>query len=151
MSDELKRRVRSRLSDEDERMLKSLLAASPDEDEEVRFQPRPFREMLERGYPLSERQRAWLHDVYERIVGEPQYVNMASSGKLARGREVTVNCGPLPKRPPQRRSDGEVSVSASWPSSDAATTAVQTIPTNVWGTTASIPISLDPDDYPEED
>jgi hypothetical protein len=95
--------VHARLSDDDERMLRELLDKSREDDEEVRFNATPFRQMLQRGWPLSERQRAWLADVHERVVGTPNYLNMASSGKLARGREVKSMVGPLALRPPVRK------------------------------------------------
>jgi hypothetical protein len=87
--------------DEDRQMLEELLGGPEYDDEETRFNPRPFREMLERGYPLTARQRAWLRDVHERIVGTPHY---SDNSKVPRGREVQSMVGALPLRPPQRRT-----------------------------------------------
>lgn len=52
-------------------------------------------------HALTVKQRDWV----QRTVNDhvPQYENLYSSGKIPRGREVTVNTGPLPKRPPSRR------------------------------------------------
>jgi hypothetical protein len=116
------------VKDADRQLLEELLAATDDEDEERRFNPRPFREMLERGYNLTDKQRAWLLDMHERIVGTPHYANIGHA--VSEGREVihhnhlpgpgkcTLVCpaynakGPtsyaptqsmLPKKPPSRR------------------------------------------------
>lgn len=95
----------SRLGAEDERMLRALLAESPDIDDEERFNAPAFRDMLSDGKALSEKQRSWLTGTYERICGVPQYENLVSSGKAPRGREVPTPpvLQNLPKKPPTRR------------------------------------------------
>lgn len=54
---------------------------------------------------LTEKQRAWAKGVLERASGEPEYLNLASSGKLCRGREVETPevLKNLPKSPPRKR------------------------------------------------
>jgi hypothetical protein len=47
---------------------------------------------------LTDKQRAWVTSVHERIV--PQYANLVSRGLVPRGREVPSMVGPLPKKPP---------------------------------------------------
>lgn len=104
---------------EDMNMLRRLVAEGnrreeSDEEEHPNLQDhvrRAFADilsLLENGLrqSLSERQRAWVRDVYDRVFDEPLYENLASSGKLARGREVKllVDDMPKPKKPPQRRS-----------------------------------------------
>jgi hypothetical protein len=93
------------LSSEDETMLRECLAARPDEDEERRFNARAFREMLERDFPLSDKQRTWVRNVYEKLFDVPQYENLISSGKAPRGREVPLPevLKHLPKKPPGRQ------------------------------------------------
>lgn len=53
-------------------------------------------------FKLSEKQRAWVTSVYERLV--PQYSNLVSRGLVPRGREVPTPAvlKNLPKRPPKR-------------------------------------------------
>lgn len=51
---------------------------------------------------LTTKQRAVVHDVLDQF--EPQYANLVSEGKVPRGKEVVVNVGNKPLRPPQRRS-----------------------------------------------
>jgi hypothetical protein len=87
------------LFDEDRQLLEELLREAEDDDEETRFNPRPFREMLERGRPLTPKQRAYLQDIHERIVGTPHYQN---NSKVPPGKPVASMVGPLPKRPPGR-------------------------------------------------
>jgi hypothetical protein len=98
-----------RLAPEDERMLRALLAEVEDDDEEQRFRVGPFRDMLARGRPLSDKQRSWLRSTYERVCGEPTYENLASSGRLCRGREVPTPTvlQNLPKKPPTRGVDDD--------------------------------------------
>lgn len=96
------------LADDDERMLLALLDASPDPDEEVRFDFRAFEGMLSRGKALTDKQRNYLRDVFERIVGTPQYENLWSAGKVPRGESFAtpvpeVLLKPLPKKPPGRK------------------------------------------------
>lgn len=49
---------------------------------------------------LSDKQRAWAQRKLDAL--RPKYENLYSAGKVPRGREVAVNCGPLPLRPPSR-------------------------------------------------
>lgn len=51
---------------------------------------------------LTEKQRDWGQGVLDRF--EPQYENAFSAGKVPRGKEVVVNVGPRPLRPPTRSS-----------------------------------------------
>ena len=90
---------------EDEKMLRGLLATCPDVDEEERFNARAFQDMLDRGYALSDKQRQWVRGVYEKIFDEPQCLNLWSSGRVPRGREVPTPAvlQNLPKRPPGAR------------------------------------------------
>lgn len=53
-------------------------------------------------HSLSPKQRDWVRRTGLDHV--PQYENLYSAGKVPRGREVVVNTGPLPKRPPPRSS-----------------------------------------------
>ena len=48
---------------------------------------------------LTEKQRAWLTAVHERVTGG-SYENLASRGLVARGKEVASMVGALPKKPP---------------------------------------------------
>ena len=48
---------------------------------------------------LTEKQRAWLVAVHERVTGG-SYENLVSRGLAPRGREVPSMVGALPKRPP---------------------------------------------------
>ena len=57
---------------------------------------------------LSDKQRTWLNDVYERVV--PEYSNLSSSGGLAKGDPTPESraldkmlSGPKPLRPPSRK------------------------------------------------
>jgi hypothetical protein len=66
-----------------------------------------FKDMLQQvqRHPkaiLSAKQRFIVHDVLEKY--EPAYENLVSEGKVPRGKEVVVNVGLKPLRPPQRRS-----------------------------------------------
>ena len=95
------------LSDEDAELLRGLLAEAPDDEDEARWNVRAFREMLERGRPLSERQHEWLVKTYEKVTGNPVALNLWSSGKVPNGDygktdvpEVLKN---LPKKPPGRK------------------------------------------------
>ena len=53
-------------------------------------------------HTLTSKQREWAQDVLEKW--EPQYTNDFSAGKVPRGKEVVVNVGLKPLRPPTRRS-----------------------------------------------
>jgi FMN phosphatase YigB (HAD superfamily) len=54
---------------------------------------------------LSNAQRAWAYEVAERVGCSPDYVNLVSSGRVPRGREVPTPAvlQNLPKKPPGRR------------------------------------------------
>ena len=47
---------------------------------------------------LSPKQRKWAQSVLDKH--EPQYENAFSAGKVPRGKEVTLNVGPRPLKPP---------------------------------------------------
>lgn len=99
--------------DDDFSMLRQLVAKATeldelDDDESEFLFPenarRAFREMLDRGRPLSDRQRAWVRGVYEKVFDTPTYENEVSAGKVPRGREVVllVDAMPKPLKPPRR-------------------------------------------------
>lgn len=95
---------------EDERMLLAVLTwcgDNPDAAEERKIPEREFQSMLDRGFGLSDKQRAWVESIYERLFDVPKYENLVSSGKVPRGREVPTPLvlQNLPKRPPPRRSE----------------------------------------------
>jgi hypothetical protein len=96
------------LSDEDEKLLRDLLAWSADHDPDgEKFSPKPFEEMLSRGFGLSPKQRAWAKGLLERFAEkDPTYENLVSRGMVLRGREVETPAvlKNLPKKPPVRRS-----------------------------------------------
>lgn len=60
-------------------------------------------------YPLSKKQRDWLKAVIagEKYDPDPEYLNLMSSGKVPRGREVATPAvlQNLPKKPPPRRTE----------------------------------------------
>ena len=109
------------LADEDRRMLTRLiqraleLVQSNDEKEVAQAESiavDAFEDIIARGRPLTDKQRAWVKGVYDRVFDDPQYLNLASSGRLCRGREVELPKvllpQNLPKKPPtRRRSDAE--------------------------------------------
>ena len=73
----------------------------------VERQDEMFKDMLQylqrsKYFILSAKQRAIVHDVLDQY--EPAYENLVSAGKVARGKEVVINVGLKPLRPPQRRS-----------------------------------------------
>jgi hypothetical protein len=101
--------------DEDLRMLNELLGsgvlgADGLRDAEVeafasmRFDLKAYQSTSVAGrpgfYKLTDKQRAWVVAVHERVTGGG-YENLVSSGKVPRGAEVQLMVGPLPKRPPQ--------------------------------------------------
>lgn len=103
------------LSDEDQRMLSRLIQralelSESDDDKDTakadRINVGVFEDMLARNRPLSDAQRGWVKDVYEKVFDDPQYANLASSGRLCRGREVptpkVLLPQNLPKKPPGR-------------------------------------------------
>jgi len=97
--------------DEDLRQLSELLDDHADELSETEAEA--FADMradlvaygtLDGRYQLSDKQRAWLRVVHERVAA-PQYENLVSSGRVPRGREVETPdvLKNLPKKPPPRR------------------------------------------------
>lgn len=93
---------------EDEALLRKLLAWSKENDpDENRVSMRAFRDMIERGYPLSHAQRFWARRLLESLTGQPQYENAWSEGQVPRGREVPTPrvLQHLPKSPPRRRPE----------------------------------------------
>lgn len=71
-----------------------------------------FREMLDRlengrALELSDKQRAWVRGVFERVFDSPTYENLFSSGKLCLGKPVetpaVLRRENLPLKPPGRR------------------------------------------------
>ena len=96
----------SKLSPEDREKLEKLIAwVDEDEEREERLPRGPFEDMLKRDRALSLKQHQWVLNVYERTFNEPQYVNLASSGKLVIGRKVETPevLKNLPLKPPGRR------------------------------------------------
>jgi hypothetical protein len=89
----------------DARMLDDIL-----EKEEIEhLRPDAFKGMrwrLKQGFYLSVKQHQWIAGFYEKHFDVPHYENLASSGKLLRGREVaTPEClkrENLPLKPPGR-------------------------------------------------
>lgn len=98
---------------DDREMLQKLVAkadeldaADDDKDDEFLFPEnarRAFRSMLDRSLPLSDRQRAWVRGVYEKVFDAPTYENAVSSGRVPRGREVVllVDAMSKPLKPPR--------------------------------------------------
>jgi hypothetical protein len=84
----------------DLRMLRELLETKLTDYEREAFSD--MLEGLEQYHQLSEKQRVWVAQAYEKI--HPQYENLVSSGKVPRGREVETPAvlRTLPKRPPGR-------------------------------------------------
>ena len=66
-----------------------------------------FEDMIARDRPLTDIQQGWVREVYDRTFDEPQYANLASSGRLCVGRPVELPKvllpQNLPKKPPTRR------------------------------------------------
>lgn len=93
------------LDEQDARMLREVLAETPDEDEETRYNARAFRSMLNENRALTPAQKWWVRGVHERIIGTPNYENLISTGRAPRGREVPTPpvLQNLPKRPPGRK------------------------------------------------
>jgi hypothetical protein len=96
-----------------EAIVKKALEMTDGTDEEAeraaKIDVAAFEGMIARDRPLSDKQRAWVGAIYEQLFDEPQYLNLASSGKLCRGREVPTPAvlQNLPKKPPRRRTDAE--------------------------------------------
>lgn len=101
------------MSDDDARLLMEVLRyvedRHDDPDERTDIPYRAFKGMLDRGEPLSDKQRAWVRGVHERLFDEPKYENLVSGGRVPRGREVPTPAvlRDLPKRPPPRPTEEE--------------------------------------------
>jgi hypothetical protein len=93
------------LAPNDERMLREVIDYCPDQEEEEQFYSIAFKEMLERGRALSPKQRSWLQDVHERIIGTPNYQNLVSEGRAPREREVELLVKDRPLKPPPGRTE----------------------------------------------
>lgn len=85
-------------------------------DDSTESHAKAFRDMLKRlelgdQQSLTQKQRQYLGGIHERMMGEPDYVNIASSGKLCRGREVEtppmLRRENLPMRPPKRKVEND--------------------------------------------
>jgi hypothetical protein len=106
--------------DDDIKQLKACLAeVERDDDRRLnfgdaaeKFDVDAFESMLDglethRWEELTEKQRAWVHGVHERLFDEPQYESAWSAGKVAEGKMLktpipAVLQKPLPKKPPKR-------------------------------------------------
>lgn len=69
-----------------------------------------FQDMLDRWRVLTDRQRVYVKGVYEKVIGDPQYLNEFSAGKIPLGTSMAtpvpkVLQQPLPMKPPQRKRD----------------------------------------------
>jgi len=92
-------------------MIDAILAWCETHEDEVetrQIPEGPFRDMLDKGLPLSERQVAWVKGIYEKVFDVPLYENAFSAGKVPIGEALRtpvpeVLKKPLPLRPPGRR------------------------------------------------
>ena len=91
------------LSEEDRRTLETLLA-EPEVDDE-RWDRKAFAGMLERNVALTGKQRSWLLDTHERVLGAPHYENLVSAGKVPMGKPVELMVKDKPLKPPVRRGE----------------------------------------------
>ncbi len=103
--------------DDAARMLREVLEATKDFDDEDRRFDHNARQVFD-GWlsrmdrwpsaELSERQAKWLAGVHERVCDSPKYENAWSAGKVPMGRPVATPAvlTNLPKRTPQRRTEG---------------------------------------------
>lgn len=95
------------IAEADEQLLRDLLDWSEENDPDgEKFSRAPFEQMLRRNRPLTEPQRAWARSLMEQHAGGAvHYQNLASTGRLVRGREVPTPAvlQNLPKKPPGRR------------------------------------------------
>lgn len=83
-----------------------------DDDSEVAPWLFAFRSMLMalddgRLVALTEKQRSWVHGVYEKVFDEPIYLNLVSAGRVPLGKPVELPevLKKLPLKPPTRRVD----------------------------------------------
>lgn len=81
-------------------LIKKLLTFELSDEEHSAFDGIHHHLQLRRLSVLSPKQRKWAQSVLNRH--EPQYSNDFSAGKVPRGKEVTVNVGLKPLRPPAR-------------------------------------------------
>lgn len=101
------------LSKEDQRMLSRLIQRATELEEADEETPKgldvkAFEDMLAKNRPLTDKQRAWVNGIYDRVFDEPQYSNLASSGRLCVGRPVALLLPEnLPKKPPTPRRTGD--------------------------------------------
>lgn len=100
-----KRKEKGSISEEDADTLRSAIHSAKEKDDDESSDA--FIDMLERGRPLTDKQRAWA----ERLAGispnepAPTYENLVSSGRVPRGAEVATPLvlQNLPLKPPGRR------------------------------------------------
>ena len=81
-------------------LIKKLLTFELNDNEHSAFDDMHHHLQLRRLSALTPKQRKWAHEVLDKW--EPQYSNDFSAGKVPRGKEVTVNVGLKPLKPPGR-------------------------------------------------
>lgn len=94
-----------------EKMIDEILAwcaAHPDEAEVRAVPETAFRDMIAKGFALTEKQVRWVKGVYEKLFDQPVYLNEWSAGRIPEGKALAtpvpdVLKKPLPLRPPSRR------------------------------------------------
>jgi hypothetical protein len=89
--------------DEDDRLYRTACgAASRVESMLARLQGNP--DLL-----LTEKQRSYVHDIYEKLFDAPIYANLVSAGKVPLGNPVETPAvlKNLPLKPPKPRSTGQ--------------------------------------------
>ena len=94
-----------------EAMIDAILAwceVNVDEAEARQIPEGSFRDMLDKGYPLKEKQVSWVKGIYEKLFDVPTYLNEFSAGNVPLGTALRtpvpeVLKGPLPLKPPGRR------------------------------------------------
>ncbi len=104
------------MTPDDAKLLRACIAWASEEeknrdlDENEEKWRAAFQDMLDRWRVLTDRQREWVKSVYERVIGDPQYLNEFSAGKIPLGTALAtpvpkVLQQPLPMKPPQRKRD----------------------------------------------
>jgi hypothetical protein len=83
-------------------LIKKLLTYELNDNQHDAFSDMSVRLQRSAVATLSEKQRHWAQEVLDQW--EPQYLNDFSAGNIPRGKEVVLNTGPKPLRPPTRRS-----------------------------------------------
>ena len=83
-------------------LIKKLLTFELSDEEHTAFNSMQHQLDRSKKAVLTDKQRRWANDALEKR--EPQYANLVSSGKVVRGKEVVVNVGLKPLKPPTRRS-----------------------------------------------